>query len=144
MTERDTNSWLMFAIRHIESHPEYTIDAIDIDIEMEVRNEGDEDGNTSEHQNWFVACSAHRVSYHGEGWGWDENDPHTVTWRNLRRELKRSVLLDCLEGINHLHPTQIDFVDDRNGTWYDINPKDYGIDINQYLYKEVANDNVVA
>ena len=136
---RDEPSWINFQIRHVESNPEYTIDAIDIDIEMEVRNEGDEEGNSSDYQSWFVACSAHRVSYHGEDWNWDEYGPRTITWRNLRRELKQSVLLDCLDHLEHLRPTRIEFVDNRNGNWYDINPKDYGIDINQYLYKEAQH-----
>ena len=141
MSERATPSWLTFTIQHVENNPEYHFDGLDISIQFEVRDASDEDGNTSEYQYWFIATNGHRIQYHGENWAWDENGPHTITWRNLRRTLKREVLLDCLDDLEHLKPVAIWFDhEDSPGNPVEINPKDYSIDISKYLYKEAASD----
>jgi hypothetical protein len=137
MSNYDGPTWLNFTIRHVENDPAYHFDGYTIEIEMEVREAGDEDGDTSRYQSWYVASDGYSVSYHGEGWCWDEDGPQTITWRNLRRKLKQAVLLDCLKGLEHLKPVEIWFDDESEsvGNRYGIDPKKYGIDIEQYLYK---------
>lgn len=133
----DGPTWLNFTIRHVENDPAYHFDGYTIEIEMEVREAGDEDGNTSEYESWFVASNGHSVCYHGDGWRWEEDSPQAITWRNLRRELKRAVLLDCLVDLEHLKPVEIWFDEESAsaGNRYEIDPGEYGIDIEQYLYK---------
>ena len=137
-------SWLTYTIRHCEDDPS-TFDRYCVEIEFEWRPEGDEGGNHSECEHFFFGMSHNPThpqgfSQYGEGWMWERDDPFAVAWEGLPEHIRKHVLLRCLEGNEHLKPTQIEFENEYSeGNMEMINPKDYGIDINQYLYKEAQH-----
>ena len=135
MRDYSVPCYLTFTIMHVENDPSCTMDSYSIDIEMEWREASDETGDTSKYDSWYVASNGRSISYHGEDWYYDDDSLNKITWRNLRRELKRAVLLDCLSGIEHLNPIDIQFEDDSvsRGNPQLIDHKYYGIDIKQYL-----------
>jgi len=142
--EYDGPSWLNYVIRHCEDN-DSTFDRYTVEIEFEWREAGDEDGNTSEHESFHFGMSYYPThpqgfSQYGEGWIWERDSPDTIAWEDLPFHIRQHVLLRCVQGNEHLKPVAIWFDNEfSEGNLEEINPKDYGIDISKYLYKENTN-----
>lgn len=131
--------WWTIRIAHCDYAPPY-IDCYTVGFENERMPEGDTSGEYSEYSYDYLALSPDPTGYSGfsqwgERWDWKEDDPTTVRWSDLPEHLRRHVLLRCLDGIRDSEPTGIRFEDEGYG---EIDPADYGIDINEYLYKGEA------
>jgi hypothetical protein len=142
MTVNHDRAWWVYSIQHCEDNGGETADRYSVAFAAEYRPEGDEDGAYADYAYGYLGMSAfpthpqYGFSQFGDVWEWKEDDPQTVAFRNLPRNIQQHFILRMLDDAASSKTTSIVFEDEMS---VEIFPAEYGIDIREYLYRGGAS-----